>query len=50
MSREEWRMSWGLDHLSPDGVEPCSYKFLLLIPHGHGAVNICFTEEGSEFW
>ena len=50
MSRNEWRMSWGLDPLSPDAVEPHSYVFIIFIPRGNGAVNICFPEEGCGFY
>ena len=33
-------MSWGLDTFSPDVMEPCSYKFLILVQSGHDAVKI----------
>ena len=47
-SREKGRISGGLDPCSPDMVDTLSHEFLILAPHG--AVNMCFTEEGCELW
>ena len=41
--REEGRMSWEVYHFSPGEVEPCIYGFLILVPRGHGAVKITFS-------
>ena len=48
VSREECRTSWGLDHCSTDVVDPFRHVFLSFSKHG--AVNMCFPEEGCELW
>ena len=45
---EDGSKSWRLDHFSHDAVEPFSYGFIVLDPHGW--VNVYFTEGGCELW
>ena len=48
VSREEGRVSWGLDTFIPDEVKPFSHGFILLVPYG--VVNMCLPEAGCELW